>query len=87
LETVLSLTSAINNKIKALDREVSLSTAYNSKQASKAAQGRMSPVEGEPEVNSRYSMRDQGKTGRGRKGSFTRGGNKFPVAHDEKMEE
>jgi hypothetical protein len=87
LETVLSLTSAINNKIKALDREVSLSNVYNAKQSSKSGQGRISPVEGEPEVNSRYSMRDQGKTGRSRKGSFTRGGNKFPVSLDEKMED
>jgi hypothetical protein len=89
LETVLSLTSAINNKLKALDREVSLSTAYNSKRANKIGQGRMSPVEGESEVMQRYlRAQDQPKGGRGRRSSYDRGGNKFPGApSDEKMDD
>jgi hypothetical protein len=89
LETVLTLTSAINNKLKVLDREVSLSTAYNSKHANKLGQGRMSPVEGEPEVMQRFlRTQDQPKVGRGRRSSYDRGGNKFPSApSDEKMED
>ena len=61
LESVLSAISAINSKIKKLDREVGLSKTYVSKSDSKPAQGRLSPVDGESEV--RWKLRDaeQGK--------------------------
>ena len=89
LETVLSLTSAINSKLTALDKEVSLSTAYNAKHTNKAGQGRMSPVEGESEIMQRFlRAQDPPKVVRGRRSSYDRGANKFPSApSDEKMED
>jgi hypothetical protein len=87
LETILSLTSAINSKLTALDKEVSLSTAYNAKHTSK--QGRMSPVEGESEIMQRFlRAQEPPMVGRGRRSSYDRGANKFPSApSDEKMED
>lgn len=56
LERVLSSVSAINNRLKALDREVSLSKSYIAKQQGKSVQGRLSPIDGEPDA--RWNVRD-----------------------------
>jgi len=93
LESVLSAISAINSKIKKLDREVGLSKAYVSKSDSKPAHGRLSPVDGESDV--RWKLRDaeQGKRGKsasttGRPGSPVGGVQKLPIAPlNDKMED
>jgi hypothetical protein len=94
LERVLSTVSAINYRLKAFDREIGLSKSYISKQSGKVGQGRMSPVEGEPDA--RWSVRDpeppRRRAGRlgGNKGggSFERAGEKMQnPAYDDKMED
>lgn len=91
LEAVLSSISAINNKLKSLDRNVSLSKSYISKSANKPGQGRLSPVDGEPDI--RWKLRDSehGKKGQrtaGKVNSFESAGTKFPtIPFDEKMED
>ena len=91
LEAALSSISAINNKLKILDRNVSLSKSYVSKSASKPGQGRLSPVDGESDI--RWKLRDaeHGKKGHkaaGKVNSFEGAGTKFPtVPFDDKMED
>lgn len=84
--------SAINSKLKALDREVGLSKSYISKSVSKPGQGRLSPVDGDSDV--RWKLRDAEQTKRGarsggRSNSPSGGGvQKFPnVPFDDKMED
>jgi hypothetical protein len=84
LEMVLSSVSAINNRLKAFDKEVSLSKAYLAKQQVKAAQGRLSPLDGEPEARWNARESDQGR----RQGSRYIGRSSLDLtAFDDKMEE
>jgi len=81
LENVVSSISSINDKLKALDREIGLSKQYNSKSAVKPGQGRMSPVDGDSDVRWKMRDNDQGKRGSksGSKGSsLDSSGSKFP---------
>jgi hypothetical protein len=93
LESVLSSISSINNKLKALDREISLSKPYISKSAPKPGQGRgMSPVDGESDIRWKLPLRDadpQRKSGRSKGSSMDNGvGSKFPnIPYDDKMED
>jgi len=93
-ELLLSEASAINAKIRALNKEVSLSKTYLAKTSGKQAGTRMSPVEGEVEIPGVARMANpmrrggRGQDG-GRMNSFDRNaGNKFPnVPYDDKMED
>ena len=92
LEAVLSSISAINRKLKTLDRNVSLSHSYVSKSATKPGQGRLSPVDGEADI--RWQLRDtelakKGPRAGGKGNSFEGGGAKFPNVpiDDDKMED
>jgi len=91
LETILSSISAVNDKLKALDKEIGLSKQFVSKMATKPGQGRMSPVDGDSDI--RWKMRDpdQGRKGSrsGSKGSSAdNGGAKFPnIPFNDKMED
>ena len=89
LEAVLLSISTLNNKLKALDREVGLSKLYISKSSTKP--GQVSPIEGESDI--RWKLRDaeQGKKGNrsgGKGNQFDGGGSKFlNIANNDKMED
>lgn len=91
LENVLSSISAINGKLKALDRAVSLSKSYISKSATKPGQGRSSPVDGESDVKWKLRDGEQGKRGSrsaGKPSSVDSSVAKFPnVLVNERMED
>ena len=72
--------SAVNERLKTFDKEVSLSKSYLAKQ-SKPAQGRLSPIDGE--IDQRWNMReaDQGRRRGGRFG----GRGSYPIP--DKMED
>jgi len=93
LESVLSSISALNNKLKELDREISLSKSYISKSSAKSGQGRgMSPVDGESDIRWKLPPRDADpmrKSGKGKGSNLDNGvGSKFPnIPFEDKMED
>jgi hypothetical protein len=92
LEAVLSSISAINSKLKILDRNVSLSKSYVSKCATKPSQGRLSPVDGESDIRWKFRDAEQGKRGHratGKGTSFEGAGAKFTTVpfDDDEMED
>jgi hypothetical protein len=83
LERVLSSVSAINDRLKAFDREVGLSKTYVAKLQGKSSQGRLSPVDGEPDGSRWPRESDQGRR---RGGRFT-GKGSFDRPYDDNMED
>ena len=90
---MLASISSLNNKLKGLDREISLSKSYISKSSTKPGQGRgMSPVDGESDIRWKMPLRDAEplrKGGKGKSSNLDNGvGSKFPnVTFDDKMED